>query len=89
MQAYAVVEYTPTALYAVFMQHHSTRMRQFCIPSYEKARLYLRVIPIYCRASMSGVQAVKGINIQLSEGQVRKWEFEEAVSLVCTGKEKD
>lgn len=38
---------------------------------------------------MSGVQAVKGINIQLSEGHVRKWEFEEAVSLRCTGKEKD
>lgn len=36
MQAYAVVEYAPTALYAVFMQDHSTRMRQFCIPSYEK-----------------------------------------------------
>lgn len=46
MQAYAVVEYAPTALYAVFMQHHSTRMRRFCIPSYEKAHLYLRVIPI-------------------------------------------
>lgn len=38
---------------------------------------------------MSGVQAVKGINIQLSEGHIRKWEFEEAVSLRYAGKEKD